>query len=163
MVAMTTAANPDDDEALARYAEELGDAAAVGLPRWVQRVAAERWNQWTGEPLPPELDDAVREAAGSAADAVIEPLRTLLAMDVAEQRTNPLEVLRRAVAFPTRVLASGGMPEVERDADAVRLFPDDPYDLTPGSFGDIDEALHEPGIKWGAAKAHILKARHRAP
>jgi hypothetical protein len=160
MVGMTTAANPDA-EAMDRFAQELGDAAAVGVPRWVQRVVAERWAQWTDDPLSPELEDAVREAADEAATAVVDPLRVLLATDVAEQRTSPLEVLRRAVVFPTRVLAAAGLPDVQRDVDAVRLFPDDPYDLTPGSFADIDEGLHEPGLKWGAAKAHILKFRHR--
>ncbi|MDQ2650757.1 MAG: hypothetical protein M3Z03_14570 [Actinomycetota bacterium] len=163
---MTTAANPRGDdptdaEALARYAADLGDAVAVALPRWVQRAVATRWDQWKGEPLPPELDDAAREAADAAAAAVIDPLRTLLATDVAEQPTNPLEILRRAVEFPTRVLASTGMPEVARDADARRLFPDDRYDLTPGSFADIDPELHEPGLHWGAAKASILLSRRR--
>jgi hypothetical protein len=166
MVGMTDPANPVPDEAadaaaLARYATELGDAAAVAVPGWVQRVVAERWDQWKGEPLPPEVDDAVREAADAAAGAVIDPLRTLLNTDVDEQRTNPLEILRRAVEFPTRVLAAAGMPEVARDADAARLFPDDPYDLTPGSFADIDPGLHEPGLHWGAAKAHVIKSRRR--
>jgi hypothetical protein len=165
MVGMTTAANPRHDdpadaEALARYAAALGDAAAVAVPRWVQRVVAERWDQWKGEPLPPEVDDATREAAESAAASVIEPLRTLLAEDVDAQRLGPLEVLRRAVPFPTRVLAAAGVPEVQRDADAERLFPDDPYDLTPGSFADIDPELHDPGLLWGAAKAHVVKHRH---
>jgi hypothetical protein len=49
---------------------------------------------------------------------------------------------------------------VQRDADAERLFPDDPYDLTPGSFADIDPELHDPGLLWGAAKAHVVKHRH---
>jgi hypothetical protein len=158
MVGMTTAANPDL-EALARYAVELGDAAAVALPRWVQRVVAERWDQWKGEPLPPEVDDATREAADSAVASVIEPLRSLLAEDVADQRSSPLEVLRGAVLFPTRVLAAAGVPEVRRDEQAERLFPDDPYDLTPGSFADVDPELHDPGLRWGAAKAFVLRAR----
>ena len=42
------------------------------------------------------------------------------------------------------------------------MFPDDLYDLTPGSFRDLDPALHEPGLEWGAAKAHVHLARRRA-
>ncbi len=42
------------------------------------------------------------------------------------------------------------------------MFPDDDYDLTPASFGDLDPALHEPGLVWGAAKAHVFLARRRA-
>jgi hypothetical protein len=35
------------------------------------------------------------------------------------------------------------------------------YDLTPASFADVDPALHEPGLVWGAAKAHVHLARRR--
>lgn len=165
MVVMPADANPSfadvpaDAEAFARYAVELGDAAAVALPRWVQRVVALRWGQWTGRSVPPELEDAAGAAAAEAATTVLRPLRALLGQDVAEQASNPLAVLRGAVRFPTRVLAAAGVPEVQRDADAERLFPDDVYDLTPGSFGDIDPELHDPGLRWGAAKARIVLHR----
>jgi hypothetical protein len=43
----------------------------------------------------------------------------------------------------------------------MRSFPDDVYDLTPASFADVDPALHEPGLVWGAAKAHVHLARRR--
>ena len=42
-----------------------------------------------------------------------------------------------------------------------RAFPDDVYDLAPASFADVDPALHEPGLVWGAAKAHVHLARRR--
>jgi hypothetical protein len=165
MVGVTAAANPPDDpadlDALRGYAEELATAVAVGLPGWVQRVVAERWDQWQGGELPAALADATREAAAAATEAVVPALRELLAQDVADQRSNPLAVVRRAVAFPTRVLAAAGVPEVVRDADAARLFPDDVYDLVPGSFGDVDPQAHDPGLRWGAAKAHVLLRRRR--
>ena len=88
-------------------------------------------------------------------------LRALLAVDVGEQPTNPLEIIRRSVVHPTRVLAAAGVPPVERDEQARRLFPDDDYDLVPGAFGDLDPAVHEPGLHWGAAKAHVLLRRRR--
>jgi hypothetical protein len=53
------------------------------------------------------------------------------------------------------VLREAGARPVARDAQAQRHFPDDLYDLTPASFADIDPALHEPGLVWGAAKAHV--------
>jgi hypothetical protein len=65
------------------------------------------------------------------------------------------------VVFPTVVLADAGVGEVVRDADAERLFPEDVYDLTPGGFVDIDPALHEIGLAWGAAKAKAHLARRR--
>ena len=90
-------------------------------------------------------------------------IRTLLSMDLDEQATNPLALLRSAVRYPTEVLAAHGVPPVDRDEFAVRAFPDDVYDLSPASFGDVHPDLHEPGLVWGAAKAHVhLQRRVRS-
>jgi hypothetical protein len=154
--------DPADLEALAGYADDLVAAVEVALPGWVQRSVADRWSQANGGgELPPEVQEATREAAAAAVDDVVPPLRELVALDVAQQPTNPLELIRRAVVHPTRVLAGAGVPDVVRDEQARRLFPDDRYDLVPGAFGDLDEAVHEPGIRWGAAKAHVLLRRRR--
>jgi hypothetical protein len=165
MAGVTPPANPTDDpadlEALARYSDDLVAAIQVTLPGWVQRVIADRWDQWQGGEPPPELVEAGREAATEATEAVVPALRELLSLDVADQASNPLAVVRRAVAFPTRVLASTGMPGVVRDEQAERLFPDDVYDLVPGSFADLDPEVHDPGLRWGAAKAHVLLRRRR--
>ncbi len=92
----------------------------------------------------------------------MEPLlRTLLATDVDAQRANPLAILRQAVRYPNEVLAAAGVPAVRRDAHAERLFPDDAYDLGPAAFGDLHPSVHEPGLVWGAAKAHVILARRR--
>ncbi|MDP1819465.1 MAG: hypothetical protein Q8K58_06155 [Acidimicrobiales bacterium] len=153
--------DPRDLEALSRYADELFAAVEVALPAWVQRCIGRRWEEWRGEELPSAVQDAARDAAGLAADTVLPPLRELLGEDVGIQRSNPLDLLRRAVSFPTQVLAVAGVPPVVRDAQAERLFPDDAYDLAPASFGDLDPSVHEPGLHWGAAKAHVLLRRRR--
>ncbi len=49
-----------------------------------------------------------------------------------------------------------------RDQFARNSFPDDTYGLVPATWADIDPALHEIGITWGAAKAFLFKARRRA-
>ena len=105
---------------------------------------------------------AGRAAAGQAVVEVEGPLRELLAQDPDEQRTNPLAIVRGAVRHPTAVLRAAGVPPAERDPHAERLFPDDDYDLTPGAFVDLDPTVHEPGLTWGAAKAHVILARRRA-
>jgi hypothetical protein len=168
MVPMAPGANPADRpddpadlEALAAYADELLEAVEVALPAWVQRSVADRWSQANGGEPPPEVREAAREAAAAAVDQVVPPLRVLVALDVAQQATNPLALIRGAVVHPTQVLAGAGVPPVPRDPDAVRLFPDDAYDLVPGAFSDLDPAVHEPGLKWGAAKAHVLMRRRR--
>jgi hypothetical protein len=153
--------DPADLEALARYADDLVAAVEVALPTWVQRVVADRWDQWQGGEPPDEVVQAAADAASQASAEVVPALRELLGRDVADQDGNPLAVVRRAVAFPTRVLEATGMPPVVRDEQAERLFPADVYDLVPGSFGDLDPAAHDPGLRWGAAKAHVLLRRRR--
>jgi len=65
------------------------------------------------------------------------------------------------VVHPTAVLAAAGVPTVRRDRVAERLLPDDVYDLAPAAFADVAPELHEPGLVWGAAKAHVVLARRR--
>jgi hypothetical protein len=83
-------------------------------------------------------------------------------MDVDDQRTNPLTILRRAVSYPTAVLRDSGVPEVVRDDFRERAFPADVYDLSPATWGDVDESLQEPGLIWGAWKAKTVLERRRA-
>jgi hypothetical protein len=154
--------DPGDLAKLGEYADALVAAVEVALPAWVQRGVDARWSAANvGEPSP-ELLEATRDAAAAAVADVLPALRQLLARDVAEQPTGPLDVIRRAVVHPTRVLEAAGVPPVARDADAQRLFPDDVYDLVPGAFGDLDESVHDPGLHWGAAKAHVIMRRRRS-
>jgi hypothetical protein len=166
MVAVADAAKPLDDpadlEALDRCASALVSAVEVALPAWVHRVVATRWAEQRDEELPDAVQDAVRDAAAAAVDDVLPPLRALLAEDVEAQRRNPLSLLRGAVIHPTRVLAAAGVEPVDRDDEARRLFPDDVYDLVPASFADLDEAVLDPGVAWGAAKAYVLLRRRRS-
>lgn len=166
MVAVGPDANPLDDPAdaaaLDRYATALGDAVEAALPGWVERAVAARWSAWRGAPVPEDVADAAR-AAGERARAELMPvLRELLATDVDAQRSTPLAIIRRAVADATAVLRAAGVPSVERDAHAERLFPEDRYDLAPAAFGDLHPSVHEAGLTWGAAKAHVILRRRRA-
>jgi hypothetical protein len=85
----------------------------------------------------------------------------LLAADIDDQHTTPLALLRGAVRYPTAVLRDAGVPAVERDRFAEDAFPDDVYDLTPATFADLDPALTEAGLAWGAAKAWEHTRRHQ--
>ncbi len=165
MVAVPPLPNPKDDPsdaaALAAHAEELLAAVDAALPRWVERVVRTRWVEWSGEaPSSALISDAV--AAGERARVeVTAALGDLLAADVEAQRSNPLAIIRQAVVHAADVLAGAGVPPVERDTDAVRIFPGDHYDLSPASFADLDAATHETGLSWGAAKVHVILARRR--
>lgn len=151
---------PADAAALARHASALADAVTAGLPGWVERAVVER-HAAAGRPAPPGVVAAARAAGEEAAAEVGASVRALLQRDVDDQPTGPLALLRGAVRYPTRVLAAAGVGPVPRDEVARRLHPDDAYDISPASFADIDPSLHEPGIVWGAAKAHVVMARRR--
>jgi hypothetical protein len=96
---------------------------------------------------------AARVAAGIAQHEVDQELRTFLALDIDQQRTNPLAILRQAVRYPTSVLHDAQVPEVQRDEFAERSFPADVYDLSPARWMDFGDEVHEAGLIWGAWKA----------
>jgi hypothetical protein len=131
------------------------------LPGWVvARVAfiADAWGRLHADARARLDADAI--AAGSAATVrVVASLRELFAVPPAAQRTTPLEIVRSATREVTEVLASAGIPEVERDEFAVRAFPDDLYDVTPATLSDLgDEDLGPLQLAWGLAKAKVLRA-----
>lgn len=138
----------------------LLDAARAVVRDWLVRCVVETATSRTGS-CDEDLRRRAEETADRAAPDVLERLAALLRTDVDEQRTGPLAVLRSAVVYPTEVLAAAGIPEVARDDFEVRAFPADRYRLSPASFMDIDPALHEPGIVWGAWKASTVLRRRR--
>jgi hypothetical protein len=148
--------NPEDSAALEAVATALADAVEAALPGWVERAVAARLAL-----ADQDVREATRDAGRRAAAEVGAEVRALLLTDVDDQRTNPLAALRRAVRYPTAVLAAAGVPPPERDEFATRAFPDDTYDLSPATWSDVDPELQERGIVWGAAKAHVVLARRR--
>lgn len=153
--------DPTPDELLAGYGRELADAVDAALPGWVARsvrgVAAAQ-----DLPLDAAAEASLRAAAEAARSDGVGRLRELLAADVDRQVGSPLAILRSLVRYPTEVLRSLGARPVARDEFAERSFPDDVYDLSPAAFGDVDPALHDPGMTWGAAKAYTHLQRRRA-
>ncbi|MEL6981699.1 MAG: hypothetical protein AAFO29_04675 [Actinomycetota bacterium] len=146
-----------DEQLLAQYGQDLADGIEGALPGWVAAAVALR--------LPPDdrvdHQDAIAEAGRVAAADVGGRVRELLALDIDEQWTNPLSLLRSAIRYPNEILRAAGVAEAVRDAQATRFQPDDVYDLAPASFADLAPELHDLGISWGAAKAHVhLRRRH---
>lgn len=139
------------------HGTRLADAIEVALPGWVERSVARRL---------PGAGPAVRAAAaaaGTRAGAEVgAEVRALLALDIDIQTTTPLSLLRAAVRYPAEVLEEASAPPVGRDREQERLFPGDVYDLTPATFADVDPALGDLGLAWGAAKA-FTHLRRQAP
>lgn len=152
----------DPEVQLARYAADLGAGIREALGPWTVRCVVDRVEAWTGQPARDEVVAAARAAGDRARDEVGEVVIQVLAMDIDDQRTPPLALLRGAVRYPTEVLRDAGVPPVVRDEFAERSFPEDDYDLTPANFADLDQSLHDPGLMWGAAKAHVHLRRRRA-
>ena len=145
----------------ARYGAELIEAIDTVLAAWVVRAVQTRWQQFHGTEAPAEVLARAEQAGQVARQDVVGALRALLALDAEEQWTNPLALVRRSARYATEVLSAGGVAHVVRDRFAEQTFPDDVYDLVPASFADVDPSLHEPGLLWGAAKAHTVLVRRK--
>lgn len=141
---------------LEEVAESLVAALDAHLEPWLVRVGAARLPAGAGAAA---VEDLARAASRSAVLAVTE-LRHLVGLDVDEQRTTPLSVVRSAVAEVTAVLAAHGAVAPERDAWSVERFPDDVYDLAPATLADIDPSVGDAAVAWGAAKAWEHRRRH---
>jgi hypothetical protein len=141
-------------------AAALADAIEAALPAWVERSVARVMTAWQGDVDAPVREQAA-EAGRRAAAEVGPQVRALLAADIDDQRTTPLSLVRGAVRYPTAVLEAAGVAPVRRDEHQERLFPDDVYDLAPATFADVDPALADVGLAWGAAKAFEHLQRHK--
>lgn len=156
---MDDGAPSQDDERLRDHASALADAVDAVLAEWVVRCVRDRCVGSGVGVVDGRLDpDVAADATAAGArcrDEVGGAVRELLARDIDDQDTTPLTLLRDAVRYPTAVLEAAGVPPVVRDEFRERSFPGDRYDLAPASFGAVDPSLHEPGLVWGAAKAHV--------
>jgi len=154
----------DVGRSLAQDEAALGEYAN-GLVTGVERVAGP-WLQGLINNLKPGLASTPEVAAelDSFVATLVATLRELLDRDISDQTIAPLEVMRRSVGFATPILANADVAPVDRGDFEIRNFPDDVYNLTPASFAEIHPDLHEPGLMWGAAKAHVhLRRRREAP
>lgn len=131
---------------------------------WLVRCVMKMYVQQLGTPRL-EVEEKLVVAAQLAAEQgrayIASELSSELGKDVDEQRVNPLQVLRNAVVFPTRVLLEFSVPPVVRDEMDARMMPDDVFGLSPAHWNDVHESLLEPGVIWGAAKAHKVLQRRR--
>jgi hypothetical protein len=153
----------EPDANLVEQGEALVAVVDEVLADWVVRGVVALVRAYTGADPDDDVLAQARAAGEQARVEVVEELRALVRADVDDQRANPLAVIRRAVRFPTAVLRAAGVPPVVRDEFAERAFPDDVYGLSPAAFADVDPRLHDPGIVWGAAKAHAHLSRRQHP
>lgn len=150
-----------DEQKLAAIATALADAVDAAIPGWVERSVVRLVEAHQGLVTGTTRAAAV-DAGRRAAEEVGGEVRALLATDVDAQRGNPLALLRSAVRYPAAVLDAAGVPPVVRSRFDEEAFPDDVYGLSPATWADVDPELHERGLVWGAAKAHVVLRRRKA-
>lgn len=151
--------NDPSSSSLDEHAEALANGIEAALPDWVVNCVEKVLLAWSGS-FPSGIAAASRVVGEKAASDVGREVRLLLAADIDEQWTTPLELVRSAVRYPTAVLAELGVPPAQRDEFSVQRFPRDVYGLSPASLADVSPTLGEAGIVWGAAKAFEHKRRH---
>ncbi|MEO0493439.1 MAG: hypothetical protein AAF081_08480 [Actinomycetota bacterium] len=147
----------DDETQLAAFALDLAHRVDGALDAWVRRsltIAAAAGGVTVDDSALPAVVDATRAA-------VMPDLRRVLAADVDAGAGSPLAALRGAVGPMTELLDRWGAARPPRDEFLERQFPGDPYHLGPAAFSDVHEDLHEPGLVWGAARAHVHLRRRR--
>lgn len=128
-------------------AVRLITALVSAYPDYVVRVLCERGIV---------VDSTVRRAIDLGASRLEAELEALLSLRPADQNRSPLEVFRSALSLPTDALRERGTPPVDRDPAAVRLLPDDLYDLAPGGSAPLGEAVQRAHTAWGAAKTRSV-------
>jgi hypothetical protein len=147
-----------DDVQLPEHAAGLLTAAEEVTAPWLRRVTRAAAVRGGADPTAwNDLDEVVDRTSAD----LLAAFERLLAIDVDEQRNNPLALFRAATLAPTRVLREHGVPEPSADRFAADHFPDDPYGLGPATWSDVDERLHTPGLMWGAWKASEILRRRR--
>ncbi len=143
-------------ELLASHARALLDALRINVERWAVNSLVSR--------SPADAHKRVQECADRISEqvrnSVLPDLASLLGADIDHQWTSPLEIVRTLVGPITSELQSLNVPAPKRDASSVALHPDDLYNIAPATFADVHPSLHDLGLAWGAAKAHVHLRRH---
>lgn len=155
-----------DDPVLLDRLQNLGDELVDGiariLPAWVERAVERILVAWdrldTGTAAAARAE--ARTVGVTTATRVVGELRGLFDVDVGDQRSTPLNIVRSAYREPTGLLARLGIPGVVRDPFDERVHPDDDYDLAPRGLVELgDSNLGAVLVAWGITKAKVLRAR----
>jgi hypothetical protein len=150
----------DDEHRLGEIADALADGLTDALAPWLVYAATKRAAAAERVLDAAETDRVRRVAAATAAD-LAPRVRRVLGADVDSGLGSPLSVIREGTAPFTGMLQELGLPAGTRDEFARKNFPADIYGLGPAAFADVHESLHELGLMWGAARAHVHLRRRR--
>lgn len=151
----------DDEAELARIARRLEQELLAAVPGWVARSVADAAGSSYDRQPAGEREADVAKTAHDVGLIVAPQLRRVFDADVDAGAGNPLAVLRDGVGPMTELLARWAVEPNPRDPFHVDRFPADPYQLGPANFADVHGELHDLGLRWGAARAHVHLRRRR--
>jgi hypothetical protein len=149
------------NEEMSPYAKRLLDVVVAAVPNWVDSSVRRIVRRHVGV-VNDDVAAAIVVAGKEAQQFVTERLSVLLAADVDQQTSNPLQILRDSARFPTQVLLGVGVPAPKRDHFDEQINPDDVFGLGPYTWRDLGEEVHDAGIEWGAWKAASVLSRRRS-
>ena len=153
--------NQPDASALEPYADDLYQAVARSIPRWISTQVAEIASMSIDETTQ-EFQTALADVTKQTQQVATQNLLSLLATDVDAQQSNPLHVLRASTSYATQMLWAFGVEPARRDEYEVRAMPNDVFSIGPLTWRDLGEEVHDAGISWGAWKAATILTRRRA-
>ena len=142
-----------------QYSTRLLETSDEVVTKWVERLIQRHCDEQKFSD--PRVGELCISVIAQVSTEVHDNLVELLSRDVFEQRTTPLAIFRQATRPITELLSNLGCSPVSRDEFNERSFPEDVYGLSPATWIDIDEALVEPGIEWGAWKAATIMMRKK--
>jgi hypothetical protein len=152
--AVNSAIDANDEAKFFEHGERLHQAITGAIRPWLNAVIESR--------VPDTAISAqLAETLDGISTAVDRSIAELINADVQEPLSGPLERIRREVEPLNDALDHLGVPAPQRDAVDVQMRPADRHALGPMTFRDLGENVHEAGITWGAAKAHLHLQRRR--
>ena len=154
--------DPDEVVRSSAYADRLADAVDASLEDWVVHCVEVRASD-AGIERRRRTSGRCPRRGGEVSGRGGDPgQRQLFDLDIDEQPTTPLTILRGAVYHPTAVLGAQGVAVSPRGVRRDQLSR---RRLRPGT-GDVRRRQPGPraipGLRWGAAKAHVHLKRRRA-
>jgi hypothetical protein len=147
---------------LTEYGIALADAVQAAMPAFVAHVVEERKAMFAVPSPVATLSADVAKLGQTVTAAVDVALREFLASDLDSQRTTPLTIIRSQMAPLNEFLRSIRCAHAVRDPFDESAFPNDVFAVGPHAWKDFGEAVHEAGLRWGAAKAMAHRQRHRS-
>lgn len=163
----------DTERELAQLTGLVAMRVGIAVPDWVLRCVqrgvangtARAGGYWTiGAERSRTLYRNAELVGWQAAEEVESKVMDLLTAveDLRPVPPRALGVLQEAVAYPAGVLTQERVPRARRDRLAMKLYPDDVYNIAPRSLAELHPLMPELLASWEEARFAVVRERYRA-